>query len=113
MINPNKLYQAKSVFVVTAIVNPLSNIAKIYVRDNQGNEFYGWLGDLTKNVNRFKIGDVVKISCQFSIVSDRFMIKRLTKVRESTTLKRVNAISSNSIRENVKLSNFLNNKKVV
>jgi len=84
MINPNRLYNAKGLWVIVNILNPLSNIGKVLVQNKDGQQLEDWLSDLGPRSNRYKIGDVVKISCQFSIMSDCFKIKHMRVIKQKT-----------------------------
>ena len=74
MINPNRVHRAKG--TVTKIkpqhFNPLN---KVWVKVN-GHELYAW-----DQPDKFKVGDLVNVQAQFSIMADAYVIKTIRKPR--------------------------------
>jgi hypothetical protein len=80
MIDPNKTYKATGIFTITHIQDK-GGLNLFAVSDDAGNVFEGYLDrlDNTRNYNRFNVGDKVRIGCRFSIMSDKYHVKTMTK----------------------------------
>ena len=81
MINPNKLYKASQIGVITKIERPDSDLGKFEVTYRAGGIYTGWVDDI-KNFKRFKVGSRVKCTMQFFITSDCFKVVKMRLVRK-------------------------------
>ena len=80
MINPNKIYKQSSLYTIKSID---ARLQLVTVSDDCNQIFTGYIDHLD-NITRknwFKVGDTVKIGCKFSIMSDRWVIRTMSKVR--------------------------------
>ena len=81
MINPNKTYRVSNIAVITRIKD--KGGLNLFAVEVDGQTFEGYLDHLdnTKSYNRFNVGDKVRIGCRFSIMSDKYHVATMTKVR--------------------------------
>lgn len=79
MINPNKTYSASQIGTITEIQNRHGDIDTFTVDYGRSGSYKGYVSDIP-NFKRFKVGDQVKAGMEFSITSDRFVVRSLRKV---------------------------------
>ena len=81
MINPDKTYKARNTGTITHIQD--KGGLNLFAVEVDGQVFEGYLDrlDNTKSYNRFSVGDRVRIGCRFSIMSDKYQVKTMSKVR--------------------------------
>lgn len=81
MINPNKTYKARNVGTITHIHD--KGGLNLFAVEIDGQTFEGYLDrlDNTRSYNRFNVGDTVRIGCRFSIMSDKYRVVTMSKVR--------------------------------
>lgn len=78
MLNPLKVYKAKVLGTIVSIEPRLQEVTV----EAEGQKFTGYLDRLDNNKGlHFKVGDTVRFGCRFSIMSNNWTIKVLTKVR--------------------------------
>lgn len=80
MINPNKLYTAKSIAVVTKIITNAPGYW-FEVSSRQGGTYEGYLESHEANYKKLNVGDKVRVKVIYSITGDRFLVREVRKVR--------------------------------
>lgn len=80
MINPNKIYPVKGIGVITKIERLDSYIPYLYVLISKETREYDGPVKCYSHPEKLKVGDRVKIGVQWSITSDRPVIRSLRRV---------------------------------
>lgn len=83
MINPNKSYRAKPLARITKIDGPNAYFPYVYIETlDDKRKFEGNLVQCHSQWQQLKVGDVVGLTCWFSIVADKFMVDTLIRKRK-------------------------------
>jgi hypothetical protein len=84
MINPWKSYRQKNVAKVIKIDAKTAYIPYITVQMPDGRTYEGSASRAHTQWERIKLGDLVRVFLQWSIVADKPMIEKLVRVRKES-----------------------------